>query len=63
MATHKSAFSSGSSLYRGVFQHNDNQKWNAQICIGGKIKYLGTFLLEEDAAHAYDRAAKEKSGR
>jgi hypothetical protein len=46
MATHKSAFSSGSSLYRGVAWHKGKQKWHAQIKYGGKKKHLGFFLPE-----------------
>jgi hypothetical protein len=63
MATHKKAFSSGSSLYRGVNWDTEKQKWRACIKIGGKMKHLGYFLLEEDAARAYDRVAKEIHGR
>jgi hypothetical protein len=63
MATHKGAFSSGSSMYRGVSQVKVSQKWDARIKIAGKTKHLGTFLLEEDAARAYDKAEKEKNGR
>jgi hypothetical protein len=61
MAMYKSAFSSGSSLYRGVNWHKDTQKWVARI--RQKQNYLGSFLVEEDAARAYDRAEKEKNGR
>jgi hypothetical protein len=63
LATHKKAFSSGSSLYRGVTWSKSRQKWKAAIKIDGKGKNLGGFLLEEDAARAYDRAAKDRHGR
>ena len=43
------------SKYRGVtFHHN---KWLAQVCINRRAKSLGYFLLEEDAAKAYNVAA------
>jgi hypothetical protein len=63
MATHKKAFSSGSSSYRGVNWHKGQKKWVAGVKIGGKTKNLGSYLLEEDAARAYDRAVKEINGR
>ena len=31
-------------------------KWKAQICIDGKMKHLGTFTFEDEAAKAYDEA-------
>ena len=37
-------------------------KWSAAICINGKSKHLGYFNTEEQAALAYDLAAKEHFG-
>jgi hypothetical protein len=63
METHKKPFSTGSSLYRGVSWNNRDKRWIAQSQFRGMNRHLGCFLLEEDAAHAYDRAAKEICGR
>jgi hypothetical protein len=63
LARHKAAFSCGSSLYRGVGWDKVNHKWQASISLGSKSKHLGRFLLEKEAALAYDRAAKEMNGR
>jgi AP2 domain len=46
-----------SSRYRGVRWYRRVGKWMAQIKINGRAIHLGYFLIEEDAAHAYDRAA------
>lgn len=51
-----------SSKYLGVGWHKAAGKWKAAISVNGKVMYLGVFGNEEDAAKAYDRAAKEKHG-
>lgn len=49
------------SKYLGVSYVKLKHKFVAAIGLNGKQKYLGTFKLEQDAAEAYNNAAKENS--
>jgi AP2-like factor, euAP2 lineage len=51
-----------SSQYKGVFRDKRRQKWFAQIKVAGKAKYLGSYRSEEQAARAYDDAARHFFG-
>jgi len=51
-----------SSIYRGVRWHTLRQKWTAQLFTNKKQWHLGYFKKEQDAARAYDAAAKQFFG-
>ena len=45
------------SIYKGVLQRKNSEKWIARIKISNKAIHLGTFINEVDAAKAYNEAA------
>lgn len=52
----------GSSRYKGVSWHKNNQKWEADIQFEYKCFFLGLFDDEESAAQTYNEAALQHFG-
>ena len=50
------------SRFRGVNWRTDLNKWLARISLNGKVRFIGYFDDEEDAARAYDAAARQHKG-
>jgi hypothetical protein len=58
----KNRIGSGNSKYLGVHLEKDSNKFVAQIRAEGKYKKIGRFILESDAAKAYNEAAIKYHG-
>lgn len=56
------AYRTNQSGRKGVSWHKRIGKWQARICLGGKLRSLGYFSSLDEAAEAYDRAALELHG-
>lgn len=52
----------GSSRFKGVSWSNHLHKWTAQIQIDRVYTRLGAYVVEEEAARAYDAAARRHFG-
>lgn len=58
----KRPYRGSSSKFKGVSFNKSKNKWVANIQINGKQTYLKSFNSEEQAARAYDEAAKIHHG-
>jgi hypothetical protein len=54
--------SNNTSGYRGIWLQCDGKKWGATLKINGKKKHLGVYPTKEEAAAAYDKAARDAQG-
>lgn len=59
-ARNRGASKANTSGFKGV--HRNRRRWRAVITVDYNYKHLGTFDTPEDAAKAYDAAAKELHG-
>lgn len=50
------------SEFRGVSWHRGDRRWRARIHVDGVNFGLGNFVSQEDAARAYDEAARKHFG-
>ena len=61
---HNSARTKPRSGFRGVYPDglSGRRGWSARICVNQKKIYIGHYFTEEEAARAYDHAARQLHG-
>ncbi len=52
----------GTSQYKGVSWHKQTGKWCVQLTINGKVRHMGLFIDETNAAIAYNEYAEQYYG-
>jgi len=52
----------GSNDFKGVSWDKSKKTFRVHICVDRKIKHIGCFKDEVEAAHAYDKVARETWG-
>lgn len=57
-----SSHTGASSRYKGVSWYAPQSNWRARICLYGKIRFIGYFASETEAARAYDKEATRLFG-
>lgn len=60
-AANRPLFKNNTSGFKGVVRHGN--RWRAQVRVNGVLKYFGFFKKAEDAAIAYNEAAKKIFGK
>lgn len=60
--SHNSRRRRGTSRFKGVYWYKLTNRWHAVICLNYKRRSLGYYHDEEQAARAYDEAARKLHG-
>lgn len=59
----KPRYRNNTSGFKGVYRHTQNGNWVARIKVGQKRLHIGSFATPEEAARAYQEAAKAHFGQ